>query len=117
MESRTVGSSSTSRIRLPGRFVERARVDVVLGDVFDFIGEERRRGGVVFRFLKMVVLVARSQDPVLPSNWVTNSRLVIRDMWRFLSSLIRHLMARTRMGMFSGFSMKASTPNCTAFRY
>src|SRR3989442_6364768 len=40
-ESRTVGSSSTSRILWPGRFVERERVDVVLEDVFDFTGNER----------------------------------------------------------------------------
>src|SRR6266699_6282563 len=71
----------------------------------------------IFCFRKMVALGARSQDPVLSSNWVTNARLVIRRAWRFLSSLVRRLMARSRMWMFSGFSMKASAPNCTAFRY
>src|SRR6266516_4547886 len=79
------------------------------------MSSSRKRMAAVFggersssRFRKMVAPGARSQDPVLSSNWVTNARLVIRRTWRLLSSLVRRLMARTRMGMFSGFSMKAS---------
>jgi len=55
-------------MRLPGRFVERARVDVVLEDVFDFISEERRRGGVVAQSQYSIIVQGNGWVPGLEGN-------------------------------------------------